>query len=419
MTHAATYTASPLLHLLRSFSLAELRHHPLRHATALLAVMLGVALAFSVHLINQSALSEFSAAVRSVNGEPDFELRSAQGGFEETLYARVAAHPRVAHASPVIEVETYALDAAGKRVPLRVIGLDALVAGPLSPALVPALDQARDRMELFSPDAISLNPAARQRLGIAPGGKLRVQAGLGWVELLVVGSVSAPGGPLAVQDIAGTQSHFQRLGQLSRIDVRLVSGADAAQVLRELALPIGVRAVAPDQAMQRVSNLSRAYRVNLTVLALVALFTGAFLVFSILSLSVAKRFQQFALLGVLGLTARQRLALVLCESAAMGWWAACLALFSAPCWRASRCGSWAATWAVATSPASRRRCISPGPPRWCMAASAWRPRWSADGCRRAPRSASNPRWRSRGWVKCGGMAGSAAASAWCCSPRAA
>ncbi len=38
-----------------------------------------------------------------------------------------------------------------------------------------------------------------------------------------------------------------------------------------------------------MSNLSRAYRVNLTVLALVALFTGAFLVFSVLALSVAQR----------------------------------------------------------------------------------------------------------------------------------
>jgi putative ABC transport system permease protein len=52
--------------------------------------------------------------------------------------------------------------------------------------------------------------------------------------------------------------------------------------------------------VQRISNLSRAYRVNLTVLALVALFTGAFLVFSVLALSVAQRAQQFALLGVLG-----------------------------------------------------------------------------------------------------------------------
>ena len=49
-------------------------------------------------------------------------------------------------------------------------------------------------------------------------------------------------------------------------------------------LPAGVRAAGAGDAAQRVSNLSRAYRVNLTVLALVALFTGAFLVFSVLSL---------------------------------------------------------------------------------------------------------------------------------------
>ena len=52
---------------------------------AVLAVMLGVALALSVHLINASALSEFSQAVRSVNGQPDLTLRAAQGQFDESL----------------------------------------------------------------------------------------------------------------------------------------------------------------------------------------------------------------------------------------------------------------------------------------------------------------------------------------------
>ena len=64
--------------LLRQLSWPELRHHPWRNLAALLAVMLGVALAFSVQLINQSALSEFSAAVRAVNGVPDFEVRGQQ-----------------------------------------------------------------------------------------------------------------------------------------------------------------------------------------------------------------------------------------------------------------------------------------------------------------------------------------------------
>ena len=88
--------------------------------------------------------------------------------------------------------------------------------------------------------------------------------------------------------------------------------------IASLQLPAGVTAGEPGDAAERISNLSRAYRVNLTVLALVALFTGAFLVFSVLSLSVARRAQQFALLGVLGLTPRERLRLVLVESLLLG-----------------------------------------------------------------------------------------------------
>ncbi len=301
--------------LLRHLSWPELRHHPWRNLAALLAVVLGVALAFSVQLINQSALSEFSSAVRAVNGVPDFELRGQLAGFDEALYERVARHPQIAIASPVIELDTYALDAQNQRVPLKIVGIDALVAAPLSPALMPRPSNTADRMAVLAPDAVFLNAQARQRL---PGDTLRVQTPTGTVTLRVQGSIAAEGAALAVLDIAGAQSNFGWLGRLSRIDVRLRAGADRASVLRELALPAGIRAAAPDEAAQRVSNVSRAYRVNLTVLALVALFTGAFLVFSILSLSVAKRQPQLALLGVLGLSGRERLALVLAESAILG-----------------------------------------------------------------------------------------------------
>ncbi len=127
-----------MLSLLRSFSWQELRHHPWRSAAAVLAVMLGVALAFSVHLINASALSEFSSAVRSVNGQPDLELRAVQGGFDEALYARVATHPQVQLASPVLELSTYALARPGeRRLAVRVLGVDALVVGRMAPALTP------------------------------------------------------------------------------------------------------------------------------------------------------------------------------------------------------------------------------------------------------------------------------------------
>jgi len=321
-----------MLPLLRTFSWQELRHHPWRNLAAVVAVMLGVALAFSVQLINASALSEFSQAVRSVNGQPDLELRAAQGNFDERIFERVAAHPQVAVASPVLELASYASTAAGQRFALRVVGLDALVVAQLAPALMPLPGQDADRFALFAPGAVFLNPAARKSLaGLADSSSpsspsnppnfsssFKLQSGLQLVDVKPAGTVSAGGAPLAVMDIAAAQDLFGQSGQLSRIDVRLKPGADRPAFIKSLALPAGISATEPGDAAQRVSNLSRAYRVNLTVLALVALFTGAFLVFSVLSLSVAKRAQQFALLGVLGLTGRERLRLVLIESAVLG-----------------------------------------------------------------------------------------------------
>jgi putative ABC transport system permease protein len=305
-----------MLALLRTFSLQELRHHPWRNAAAVVAVMLGVALAFSVHLINASALSEFSSAVRSAGGQPDLELRAVQGAFDEGLYARVANHPQVDVASPVLELSTLAATAQGERKPLRIVGIDALLVATVAPSLMPVPAKGADRLAVFSPGAIFLNPAARQ--AFAESGTLRLQSGTERVEARIAGTIAAEGSALGVMDIGAAQDLFKRQGHLTRIDVRLRAGADRAAFLRSLQLPAGVVVAEPGDAANRVNNLSRAYRVNLTVLALVALFTGAFLVYSVLALSVARRSQQFALLGVLGVTTAQRRQLVLAESLLLG-----------------------------------------------------------------------------------------------------
>jgi len=327
----------PLAHLL-PLIVREWRHHPWRHAVALLAVALGVALAFSVHLINGSALAEFSSAVRSANGEPDLTLRGPREGFDDALFDRVAAAEGVLLASPVVEVETYARTDSGQRLALRVLGVDALAVAPLALQLLPRPAAGESAFAAFDPGAVFLNPAAGERLPMADGATLSLQSGPGWQGLRLAGRVAAGGPPLAVMDIAGAQQLFGMAGRLSRIDLRLQPGADAQALLERLSLPPDVVAEWPGTAEQRVSNLSRAYRVNLTVLALVALFVGGFLVFSVLSLSVAQRTPAFALLGVLGMTARERLQLVLAECGALGVVGSLLgvALGSALAWAALR-----------------------------------------------------------------------------------
>ncbi|MFM1908213.1 MAG: hypothetical protein RLZZ591_1890 [Pseudomonadota bacterium] len=315
-----------MLDLLRTYSWQEFRHHPWRNAAAIVAVMLGVALALSVHLINASALDEFSSAVRSVNGEPDLSLHSSTGALDESVYARVAAHPSVTLASPVLEINTYAVRDGQPRLPLRILGIDALVVAGISPELFPrphgSASGKADRWALFAPEQAFLNPAAMALLAGTPTQAvdtgLKVQSGAGWVSAHIAGTVAASGAALAVMDLGAAQDLFGKIGQLSRIDLKLQAGTQDDTLLADLALGKTVTALSPGDQTERVNQLSSAYRVNLTVLALVALFTGAFLVFSVLSLSVTKRGQQFALLGVLGLTGRERLALVLWESLALG-----------------------------------------------------------------------------------------------------
>jgi len=324
-----------MLGLLRTFSLQELLHHPWRTASALLAVVLGVALGFAVHVINASALDEFSRAVRSVQGQPDLELRAMQGALPEQLYGLIARNAAVARAAPWLEAAVQAQRAEGSApaVTLRLLGGDALQLAPMAPALMPRLFEGSDRLDLFAPDAVFLNAAALQALGLseaqAPGAQLSwrlpsVSSGppLAPVKVRIAGTVAASGPPLALMDIGAAQDLLQRWGEISRVDLLLAPGADADQLLTQLRAvprwPAGVLASVPGNEQQRVAQMSRAYRVNLTVLALVALFTGAFLVFSVLSLSVARRAPQFALLAVLGLTARERRTLVLAESAVLG-----------------------------------------------------------------------------------------------------
>ena len=78
-----------------------LRWHPLRFALTALAIAVGVALGFAVHLINESALRSFDRAVRGVNGAAELQVRAASPlGLDELLYPRVATAKGVADASP-------------------------------------------------------------------------------------------------------------------------------------------------------------------------------------------------------------------------------------------------------------------------------------------------------------------------------
>lgn len=295
----------------------EWRAHPVRALVALSAIALGVALGFGIHLVNEAAFSEFSAAARSLSGSADLQVRSKSPQLDETIYGHIAAMPEVDIAAPVLELD---LAVPGQRSTLKLLGIDGFQSAMIAPDLMGVPEEGKTFDTLMA-DSVFLSPAALEWLQLNTGDTLTLVAGTRRVSLRVAGSLlrARAGQRLAVMDIGSAQWQFARLGQLSRIDLKLVAGANRAAFKTHLEQSRDSLIIAEaDDQDQRTSSMSRAYRVNLNVLALVALFTGAFLVFSTQALSVLRRRPQFALLRTLGVTRRQLLMQVLVEGSVLG-----------------------------------------------------------------------------------------------------
>jgi putative ABC transport system permease protein len=303
--------------LWRMLLLSELRDEPLRLAVTVLAIALGVALGAAVYLVNTAALNEFELAAKRLVGEADVVVRGPREGFPDSLFAELARDPAVRVASPLLDLE---VAIAGKRDTLEVLGLDPFRAAALQPALI--ADVLPQALELFQTDAVILSNAAALEHGVKAGDTLGIVVGNERRTLRVIGVLpeGAYSQAIGIMDISTAQWIFERLGRLNRVDLRLSPGVDVESWRAKLKarLPAGTLALAPEIERDRAVTVTRAYRVDLNMLALVSLWTGAFLVFSTQALSVLRRRRALGLLRALGIT-RSELELALVgEGAALG-----------------------------------------------------------------------------------------------------
>jgi putative ABC transport system permease protein len=311
MSHAGS------LRIWRILLLAQIREQPTRFLVTVMALALGVALGSSVYLVNSSALNEFGLATKRLVGEADIVVRGAREGFPEHVFIDLARTASVSFSSPVLELE---VALPGRSETLKVLGLDPFRAAVLQPAIIG--DIGEGVFQLFRRDSIYLSSAAAQQLQLKRGDLLHVTVGSSDKTLRVLG-ILADGAypqPLGLMDIASAQWTFNAVGRLNRIDLRLAPGTDVESFRRDLGktLPAGVLAIAPQVERDRAVTVTKAYRVNLNMLALVALFTGAFLVFSTQSLSVLRRRRSLALLRALGVTRNQLRNALVGEGLALG-----------------------------------------------------------------------------------------------------
>ncbi len=293
----------------------EWRFHPARFVLTAVAVAVGVALGFAVHLVNGSALVAFDGAMRGVSGAAELSVRGTSPlGFDEAVYPRVAMARGVADASPVVS-----LPAQAGKARITLLGVDIFRAAVVTPSLVAAARSDGDRAGVFDDAVVVLSRRALIDAGTRVGATVMVTANGHAVPLRVAGVLAgADDAPaLAVMDIAAAQWRFGRLGRIDRIDLALADRPLAEANVRAQLPPT---AILSTPAAQNVAGdaLSRAYRVNLDMLALVALLTGGFLVYSAQSLSVVRRQRAFALLRTLGMPRGGVIAAVVGEGLVIG-----------------------------------------------------------------------------------------------------
>jgi putative ABC transport system permease protein len=318
--------------LLTRSSLRYLDGHRWQFGLSIVGIALGVAVVVSVDLANASAARAFELSSDAVTGRATHQVTAGSGGLPQQVFVRLRTDLGIRRVAPVVEgyVSLPGGDgAAGFATgrPLRLLGIDPFSEGPFRTALGTGPLQIDLGPFLTRPGAVLLSAGTAASLGVDPGDALRVRAAGRPTELYVSGVRAERSerdeeatADLLIADIATAQEVLDMAGRLSRIDLIFdeTPQGNAARMRVEDALPAGAHLVTAAARTETTRQMTRAFRLNLAALSLLALVCGAFLVYNTMSFSVVQRRQMIGTLRALGVTRAEVFTLVLGEALTVG-----------------------------------------------------------------------------------------------------
>ena len=308
--------------LLRRASLRHLLRHPWLIGLSVLGVAVAVAVVVGIDLANAGARRAFELSVEAVAGKATHEIVGGPGGLDESFYARLRNELGWRRSTPVVEASVVALDGSSGGRAVRLLGVDPFVDGAHR-SFTPSFGGGADPTAFLTrPGAVYLGAELAAELAVAAGGRLPIRAA-GEVRELEVVALLEPaddlGGEalrdLLVVDIASAQELLGLEGRLSRIDLIPAPGAEAAL---EALLPAAAELRSKSSRSGALEQMTRAFRLNLTALGLLAMVVGTFLIYNTMTFSVVQRRPLLGSLRTLGVTRRQVFDLVVAEAAVIG-----------------------------------------------------------------------------------------------------
>jgi len=310
-------------------AIRSLTAHPLRAGLSALGVALGVAVLVAAMATTAGVDASVRSTVTHLVGSADLRVAAfGEDGLAETTVAAIAATPGVAVAAPALERRIYlapqlaANPTTALPPPVTVLGID------------PALDPRLHALTLTAGEALA-DPAARSALiserlatqdDLTVGSPITIEGAGDRVSYRVVGILAGDGpsddaaGRTVVVPLQTAQAAFGGTN-VTRVDIGLAEGASVAGVEDALegrltAQPYVLSTPADIAATLRASTTD--FSVTIALIAAVALFAGAFLIFNTLSMTVAERIREVGLLRAAGATRRQVMSFMLVQALTLG-----------------------------------------------------------------------------------------------------
>ena len=326
---------------------------PLRTFLTALAVVLGVAMVAGSYVLTDTLLdaanaletTSYNRVDAAVSARTAFKASSDNGQSElkpipEALVGRVRSVPQVAVASGEISDTAQLIGRNGKVIggsngPTFATGYDTTnpAVAALSPFEVQSgrLPKGRGEIAIDASTAKNKHYKPGDTIGVAARGPVRRLRVAGVVTFGTVKSIG--NATLAVFPLREAQDIFKRQGKVDTILVRARKGVGR----KELASAIE-RVVPPSIEVQSAKSQDRfdigglkdflgIIQKVLLGFGAVAIFVGAFIIFNTLSITVAQRTREFALLRTLGASRRQVLRSVVLEAIVIGAIASVVGVF--------------------------------------------------------------------------------------------
>jgi putative ABC transport system permease protein len=308
-------------------SLRHLTRHPWQIGLSIVGIALGVAVALSIDLANESVRRSFSVFAASMAGRATHQIVGGPSGIPESVYQRLRLEAGHRRSAPVVERHLAAPDLPGTT--FHLLGVDPFAEAPfrsfLGPGPAPSLDDLSTL--LAGPGAVLIARETARRLGLRAGDPLTVRVGSSRRQLTMAGEL-VPRDTLSARalestllaDIATAQEVLGEVGRLSRIDLILSDGpaGDTEQARLAALLPPGSSIGRAGTRAAAVEQMTRAFAINLTALSLLALVVGMFLIYNTMTFAVVQRRELIGVLRALGVTRCEIFGVVLGEATLIG-----------------------------------------------------------------------------------------------------